>query len=35
MGENGKTRLVKMLSIYREFGAGENAVKLLKDLKSK
>lgn len=35
MGEDGKTRLIKMLSIYREFDAGADAVKLLRDLKSK
>jgi len=35
MGEDGKTPLVKMLNIYREFGAGAEAVKLLRDLKSK
>lgn len=35
LGEDGKTRLVKMLSVYREFGAGAEAVKLLRDLKSK
>ena len=35
MGVDGKTQLVKMLSIYREFGAGEEAVKLLRDLNSK
>lgn len=34
MGEDGKTRLIKMLSIYREFDAGADAVKLLRDLKS-
>lgn len=34
MGEDGKTPLVKMLNIYREFGAGAEAVKLLRDLKS-
>ena len=33
--EDGKARLVKMLSLYREFGAGGEAVKLLRDLKSK
>jgi conserved oligomeric Golgi complex subunit 2 len=35
LGEDGKVRLVKMLSLYREFGAGGEAVKLLRDLKSK
>lgn len=35
LGEDGKIRLVKMLSVYRELGAGEEAVKLLRDLKSK
>jgi len=35
MGESGKTRLIKILSIYREFGANTEAVKVLKDLKSK
>jgi conserved oligomeric Golgi complex subunit 2 len=35
LGEDGKARLVKMLSLYREFGAGGEAVKLLRDLKSK
>lgn len=35
LGDGGKLRLVKMLSVYREFGAGEEAVKLLRDLKSK
>jgi hypothetical protein len=35
LGDEGKVRLVKMLSVYREFGAGEEAVKLLRDLKSK
>lgn len=35
MGDDGKPRLVKMLSTYREFGASEEAVKLLRDLKSK
>jgi hypothetical protein len=34
MGEDGKTPLVKMLNIYREFGAGAEAGKLLRDLKS-
>ena len=33
MGDDGKPRLVKMLSTYREFGASEEAVKLLRDLK--
>lgn len=35
MGDDGKSRLVNMLSTYREFGASEEAVKLLRDLKSK
>lgn len=35
MGENGRTRLIKILSIYREFGAEVEAVKVLKDLKSR
>jgi hypothetical protein len=35
MGEVGKTRLVRMLSIYRDFGAGAEAVKILRDFKSK
>lgn len=35
MGDDGKPRLVKMLSTYREFGASEEAIKLLRDLKSK
>ncbi len=32
-GEEGKTQLVKILSIYRDFKAGEEAVKILKDVK--
>ncbi|KAH7388908.1 oligomeric golgi complex component, COG2-domain-containing protein [Cadophora sp. MPI-SDFR-AT-0126] len=35
IGESGKTRLIKILSIYREFGASGDAVKVLKDLQSK
>jgi len=35
MGESGKTRLIRILIIYREFGANAEAVKVLKDLKSK
>jgi hypothetical protein len=35
MGEGGRTRLIKMLSIYRDLGAGAEAVKILRDLKSK
>ncbi|KAK0123876.1 hypothetical protein ONS95_008869 [Cadophora gregata] len=35
MGESGKTRLIKILSIYREFEANAEAVKVLKHLKSR
>ncbi|KAH6692089.1 oligomeric golgi complex component, COG2-domain-containing protein [Leptodontidium sp. MPI-SDFR-AT-0119] len=35
IGESGKTRLIKILSIYREFGADAEAVKVLRDLKSR
>jgi len=35
MGETGKTRLIKILSIYRDLGAEAEAVKVLKDLKSR
>jgi hypothetical protein len=34
MGEAGNARLIKILSIYRDFGANADAVKVLKDLKS-
>ena len=34
MGEEGKARLIKILSIYREFGAESEAVKVLKELRS-
>jgi hypothetical protein len=34
IGEGGKTRLVKILSIYRDLGADGEAVKVLKDLKT-
>ena len=32
--EGGKPRVIKLLSIYRDLGAGEEAIKILKDLKS-
>lgn len=35
VGEGGSPRLIKILSIYRDLGAGEEAVKVLKDLKSR
>jgi hypothetical protein len=35
MGEKGKTRLIKILSIYRDLGAEAEAVKALRDLKAK
>jgi len=34
MGEAGNARLIKILSIYRDFGANAEAVKVLRDLKS-
>jgi len=34
IGEGGKTRLVKILSIYRDLGADGEAVKVLRDLKT-
>ena len=33
--EGGKPRLVKILSIYRDLGAGDEAIKILKDMKSR
>jgi hypothetical protein len=33
VGEGGKARLIKILSIYRDLGAGSEAIKVLKDLK--
>ena len=33
--EGGKPRLIKILSIYRDLSAGEEAIKILKDLKSR
>ncbi len=35
VGEGGKTRLIKILSIYRDLRADVEAVKVLKDLKSR
>ncbi|KAL2059849.1 hypothetical protein VTL71DRAFT_10004 [Oculimacula yallundae] len=35
IGESGRPRLIKILSIYREFGADSEAIKVLKDLKSR
>ncbi|KAK6581801.1 hypothetical protein PZA11_005498 [Diplocarpon coronariae] len=35
MGEGGKTKLIRLLGIYRDFGAEGEAVKVLKDLKSR
>jgi hypothetical protein len=35
MGERGKARLIKILSIYGDLGAEAEAVKVLKDLKSR
>ncbi|KAF4626509.1 hypothetical protein G7Y89_g11650 [Cudoniella acicularis] len=35
MGEDGKTRVVKLLGIYKDFGAESEAIKVLKDLKQK
>jgi hypothetical protein len=35
MGEKGKARLIKILSIYGDLGAEAEAVKVLKDLKSR
>lgn len=34
-GEAGKTRLIRILSIYRELGAAEDAIKIFRDLKSR
>ncbi|TVY35745.1 hypothetical protein LSUB1_G006421 [Lachnellula subtilissima] len=34
-GEEGKSRLLKILGIYREFGAEEEAIKVLKGMKSR
>lgn len=33
--EGGQARLVKILSIYRDLGAGDEAIKILKDLKTR
>jgi hypothetical protein len=33
VGEGGKARLIQILSIYRDLGAGSEAIKVLKDLK--
>ncbi|KAL3423155.1 hypothetical protein PVAG01_04903 [Phlyctema vagabunda] len=35
MGEAGKSRIVKILAIYQDFGAGAEAIKVLKDLRSR
>lgn len=35
LGQGGQPRLIKLLSIYRDLGAGEEAVQVLKDLKSR
>jgi hypothetical protein len=34
MGDSGKTRLVRILGIYRDLGAEQEVIKVLKDLKS-
>jgi len=34
-GEEGKSRLLKILGIYRDFGAEEEAIKVLKGMKSR
>jgi hypothetical protein len=34
LGEGGKTRMIKILGIYRDLGVGEEAVKVLRDAKS-
>jgi len=35
MGESGKSRLIKILGVYRDLEAGDEAVKVLRDLKSR
>jgi len=35
MGDSGKTRLVKILGIYRDLGAEHDAIQVLRGLKSK
>lgn len=34
-GENGKPKLIRILGIYRDLGAGDEAVKVLRDVKSR
>jgi conserved oligomeric Golgi complex subunit 2 len=35
VGEGGKARVISILSIYRDLGAGDDAVKVLKDLQQR
>ncbi|KAH8649622.1 oligomeric golgi complex component, COG2-domain-containing protein [Tricladium varicosporioides] len=35
IGEDGKTKVIKLLGIYRDFDADSEAIKVLKDLKSR